>query len=145
MYSTIDPQINDEKLGAKNNDAFDANEKERVYSSLERKPGQIDYATQSIYDDSERVHSILETEAGQNAYGGSSNPGDKPANQGCLVDTGQVYSTLDEEQDANASCNYVTVLPPKLEPGQSDSSIYAELSEQRAAENQYQSLVKRKK
>ena len=106
MYSTIDPQINDEKLGAKNNDAFDANEK-----------------------------------AGQIAYGGSSNPGDKPANQGCL----EVYSTLDEEQDTNASCDYVTVLPPKLEPGQSDSSIYAELSEQRAAENQYQSLVKRKK
>ena len=141
MYSTIDPQINDEKLGAKSNDAFDANEKERVYSILEQKPGQIDYATQSINDDSERVYSILETEAGQIAYGGSSNPGDKPANQGCL----EVYSNLDEEQDANASCDYVTVLPPKLEPGQSDSSIYAELSEQRAAENQYQSLVKRKK
>jgi hypothetical protein len=41
--------------------------------------------------------------------------------------------------------DYITVLPPKSELSQADCSIYAELSEQRDAENQYQSLVKRKK
>ena len=145
MYSTIEAQIDDDKLGAKNNAAFDANENERVYSILEQKPGQIDYATRSIRDDSERVYSVLETEPGQIAYGTSSNPGHKPADQGCTVDAGPVYSTLDEERDVNMSLDYVTVLPPKVEPAQSDRSIYTDLSEQRAAENQYQSLVKRKK
>lgn len=145
MYSTIDAQIDGEKLGAKNNAAFDANENERVYSILEQKPGQIDYATQSIPDDSERVYSVIETEPGQIAYGTSSNAGHKPADQGCTVDAGSVYSTLDEERDMNTSLDYVTVLLPKVEPAQSDCSIYTDLSEQRAAEDQYQSLVKRKK
>lgn len=91
------------------------------------------------------MYSILEQKRGQTACATSSNLGDKPANKGCPVGTGTVYSTLDEEQDVDTSCDYITVLPPKVELGQSDGSIYADLSEQRAAENQYQSLVKRKK
>ena len=120
MYSTIEAQIDDEKLGAKNNAAFDANENERVYSILETEPGQI-------------------------AYGTSSNLAHKPADQGCALDAGPVYSALDEERYVNTSPDYVTVLPPKVETAQSDCSIYTDLSKQRAAENQYQSLVKRKK
>ena len=102
MYSTI---VDDKKLGAKNNDAFDANENERVYSILETEPGQISYPTPS------RVSF-------------------EPAGHGYTGDPG---------------VDYLTVLPPKSEPGQSDCPVYADLSSQRGGENEYQSLVKRKK
>ncbi len=58
----------------------------------------------------------------------------KPSGLNCEP-TGQECVPLD----------YITVLPPKGELSQSDCSVYAELSEQREGENQYQSLVKRKK
>jgi hypothetical protein len=139
VYSTIDPQINDRKVGAKSNDAFDANEDERVYSILEQYPNQIDYTTPSTVD--ERVYSILETEPGQIAYPTPSTVYSEPADQGCTVDTGVDYVTVLDD----SNLDYVTVLPPKVEPGQSDCSVYADLSEQRAGENEYQSLVRRKK
>ncbi|CAB3988866.1 zonadhesin [Paramuricea clavata] len=128
VYSTIDPQINDRKVGAKSNDAFDANEDERAYSILEQYPNQIDYTTPCTGD--ERVYSILETEPGQIAYPTPSTVYSEP----------DYVTVLD-----NSDMDYVTVLPPKVEPGQSDCSVYADLSEQRAGENEYQSLVRRKK
>ena len=102
LYSTT---VDDKKLGAKNNDAFHANENERVYSILETEPGQISYPTPS------RVSF-------------------EPAGHGYTGDS---------------DVDYVTVLPSKSEPGQSDCPVYADLSGQRDAENEYQSLVKRKK
>ena len=129
MYCAI---IDDRKLGAKNNDGFDANENERVYSILEQYSGQINCITAGMQDDSERVYSVLETDPGQIAYPTPGIPNCKPADQGCTEDTGP-------------DAGYITVLPPKSELSQSDCSVYADLSEQREGENQYQSLVKRKK
>ena len=127
LYSTI---VDDKKLGAKNNDAFDANEKERVYSILEQYPGQINATTPNIPNDSERVYSILETEPGQISYPTPSRVNFEPAGH---------------EYTGDLVVDYVTVLPSKSEPGQSDCPVYADLSGQRDGENEYQSLVKRKK
>ena len=110
LYCTI---VDDGKLGAKINDAFHANENERVY-----------------INDGEGVYSILETEPGQTSYPTPGSVNFKPAGHGYTGDS---------------DVEYLTVLSAKSEPDQSDCSVYADLSAQRDGENQYESLVKRKK
>ena len=75
----------------------------------------------------DRVSSILEQHPCKIADPKPSSPNCEPTGQECVP------------------LDYITVLPPKGELSQADCSVYAELSEHRDAENQYQSLVKRKK
>ena len=139
MYSTIDPDVDEKKLGAKCNSAFDGNTNERVYSILEQQPGQINYTKPNLEDGNERVYSILETEQSPISYPEPSSENGKTDEKNCTAVPDRVYSYLD--QDMNESPDYITVLAPKgetmVEPGQPDCSVYAQLSGHRGGENEY--------
>jgi hypothetical protein len=81
-------------------------------------------------NDGEGVYSVLDTEPGQTSYPTPGSVNFKPADHGYTGDS---------------DVEYLTVLSAKSEPDQSDCSVYADLSAQRDGENQYESLVKRKK